>query len=360
MSKRAQRFVPHYQSGLTENSSDMTFTTILKMVLVRLPFFVTVVSYLTRWTPRIFMYHRFTDGADDSGTLINGKTFEWQLRRLDDRWNVISLGEYLRLRRSGEKRPPYLVVLTIDDGYADFYRVAYPRLRQRGMPATFFPTVGFVDGGWLWLDRIRYAFEVTRREVLSISLSGNDVVFDLKNGGRERACQTVSDHCLVVGEHDKFSVIARLEKELDVNVPAVPPNGYQAVNWDQLCEMSENQIEIGSHTMSHPILSRIPAKQLHSEIETSKAMIEGHIGRPVVSFCYPNGSPDDSNSEVCSAIEVAGYAGAVMAYDGPREPFEPYRIPRTGVGSDKTDFLWKLCGMEGFILAVKQRLKGSS
>ncbi len=52
------------------------------------------------------------------------------------------------------------VVITVDDGYLDFYEIAFPALREAGLPATLFLTTRFVDGDiWLWPDQVRYILE---------------------------------------------------------------------------------------------------------------------------------------------------------------------------------------------------------
>lgn len=331
---------------------------IVKKLFLKLPFFISVVSFLTRKSPRVFMYHRFSEGLDGVEGRVDAETFDWELSQLKNRWKVITLGEYLELRRDGTDLPSYLVILTVDDGYGDFYRVAYPRLKKHGLTATFFPTIGFVDGGWLWWDRIHYAFEHSPREGLSLEFLGEKFKVDLRDGDRKIACKTFVDYCLTLDDDTKWTLISRLEKELEVALPPSPPEEYAAVGWGQLREMSKNRIEIGSHTMSHPVLSRVSDQSFAEEIETSKKRIETKLDQEVFSFCYPNGGPDDLNEEICRFVEKAGYRGAVVAYDGPHEPFDPCRIPRMAAGRDKTDFLWKLCGMERLVLDIKNRLKG--
>ena len=73
--------------------------------------------------------------------------------------------------------------------------------------------------------------------------------------------------------------------------------------------------QLGSHTVSHPILSRLSEPELRSELETSKLMLEKEIGRPVTSLAYPNGGDQDFNESVLRATQEAGYHGAFAVGD---------------------------------------------
>ena len=63
---------------------------------------------------------------------------------------------------------------------------------------------------------------------------------------------------------------------------------YQLMNPDDFNSLSPF-IEIGSHTLTHPILTTIPDNQLIREIQESRVRLEELTGKPVQSFCYPNG-----------------------------------------------------------------------
>ena len=57
----------------------------------------------------------------------------------------------------GVEPPPNTVVVTVDDGYRDFYRVGWPALRKYGIPATLFVVTGFIDRECcLWVDRVTW------------------------------------------------------------------------------------------------------------------------------------------------------------------------------------------------------------
>jgi peptidoglycan/xylan/chitin deacetylase (PgdA/CDA1 family) len=109
--------------------------------------------------------------------------------------------------------------------------------------------------------------------------------------------------------------------------------------------MNEQGIEIGSHTLNHPILSKVrDERRLREEIVESREAIEERIRDRVATFCYPNGKPGDFDEKVVTVVKEAGYDGAVVTAGVFSQDL--FRIPRIGVISDKTDFLWKACGLE--------------
>jgi peptidoglycan/xylan/chitin deacetylase (PgdA/CDA1 family) len=111
-------------------------------------------------------------------------------------------------------------------------------------------------------------------------------------------------------------------------------NGEQYMSWDDLREVACNRVEIGSHTMTHPKLYRLPRQQVRDEIERSKAVIEDKLTIPVHSFAYPYAFPGQDHGFVCqlrNSLREVGYSNGVCttigrAHRGLDELFLP-RLP---------------------------------
>ena len=308
---------------------------------------------ITQNLPRIFAYHRFSNDPDPLKRKIDALSFESQIKQLTKDWNVYSLKDYIsRCQRDG-RAPSRSVVLTIDDGYCDFYEIAYPILRKYNIPATLFPTVNFVSGKiLLWPDKISYALDNARR--IDLRIQHGAIVFNLDlstSHSRLHAWQTLADYCLTIGNQAKFDFIHMLEDSLYLSPPQSQPSEYKAVNWSQLTEMSTNGIEIGSHTMNHPILNRVPLLEAEQEIVLSKRTIEANINEPVITFCYPNGRLVDISIEIVRRVQDAGYVGGVTT-ESKLDFFDYFMMPRIHTNNDKNNFLWNLSGIE-FITPMK-------
>jgi peptidoglycan/xylan/chitin deacetylase (PgdA/CDA1 family) len=85
------------------------------------------------------------------------------------------------------------------------------------------------------------------------------------------------------------------------------------LTWDEVREMHASGIEVGSHTLTHPMLSRVPLDVARREISASKRVIEEALSAPVRFFCYPRG---DFTPDVTRLVREAGYLAACTTIPG--------------------------------------------
>ncbi len=323
----------------------------IKRLICHLPFVSRLAAYKTRHLPRIFMYHRFSMEDYSTGPIVSAFNFEWQLQQIKKGpWTVMSLSEYVHLRRKNLKIPPYTVILTVDDGYRDFYDVAFPLLHKYKLPATFFATTAFVNKEiWLWHDRLHYVIEKTKIKEVDVSFDHRTIRLRTATmTEKNETWQKLSDFVIEIPDEKKWQVVQLVEDKLEVDVPDIPPHNYAAASWSELKEMAENDIEIGGHTVTHPVLSQVKAQNLKFELTGPRRIMNEKIGIDIQTFCYPNGRDADINSTVLKIVREIGYIGAVQ---GSGLDFSNlYRLPRFGISNDRLDFLWKLYGFEQLLL----------
>jgi peptidoglycan/xylan/chitin deacetylase (PgdA/CDA1 family) len=87
--------------------------------------------------------------------------------------------------------------------------------------------------------------------------------------------------------------------------------------------------ELASHTLSHPDLTLLGARELRREVAASRATLRRLFDRPVDFFCYPAGRYD---ARVIAAVRRAGYLGATTTVEGLATPGAPFELPRVRVG----------------------------
>ena len=80
-----------------------------------------------------------------------------------------------------------------------------------------------------------------------------------------------------------------------------------SLGWPQLRALADAGWEIGSHTVTHPRLTRASDAELADELERSRAEVEAGLGRPCPTLAYPYG---DVDARVVEAAGRAGYAAA--------------------------------------------------
>ena len=107
------------------------------------------------------------------------------------------------------------------------------------------------------------------------------------------------------------------------------------LTWDEVRQLAAHPlIDIGSHTRTHPFLSRVSEAQATVEIAQSRAELETRLQKTVDLFCYPSG---DLGAREIRLVRQAGYRAAVTVAPGLNRPStSPFAIRRTEV-TDKDD-----------------------
>ncbi len=261
----------------------------------------------------VLMYHRFSAGEHGPG--LPARVFREQLDYLAAHYQVVPLSFLAALLNAGRPVPPRTVVITIDDGYRDAFTVAFPLLRAHRMPASLFLVSSFIDRRiWLWTDKVRYLVRHAPEDVVHEALDGTPA---LQHGRapafRRGMAAALNARLKALDDAAKDDAIADLALRGGVAVPDAPPAEFAALSWDEAREMNDGGVEIGSHTVSHPILTRVHGARLQSELTGSRGRIEDEIGRRVDLFCYPNGT---LSAAVRQAVRQAGYGCAVTSDAG--------------------------------------------
>jgi peptidoglycan/xylan/chitin deacetylase (PgdA/CDA1 family) len=121
--------------------------------------------------------------------------------------------------------------------------------------------------------------------------------------------------------------------------------GQLHLDWGEIAALAkEPGIAIGSHTLTHPFLTRLDDKAAEDEVAGSRREIAEHVGRDVDFFCYPSG---DLTARERALVAAAGYRAAVsVCPGGNRDATERYALRRTEV-TDRDgarELLFKLMG----------------
>jgi peptidoglycan/xylan/chitin deacetylase (PgdA/CDA1 family) len=273
-------------------------------------------SVLERFSRRfqILTYHKVSPDPHPFFAPTYPAVFEQQMQFLATFYRVMPLAELVERSQRGDI-PPRSVAVTFDDGYRDNYDFAFPILKKWRIPATIFVATGVIETGeTLWHDRIFDAFrfataEQARRE---------------PPAQRQRRLESALDRARRLYGEERRQWLDEVEEQLK---PLSPENqASRMLNWSQIREMQSCGVDFGSHTVTHPILSRIPSREMLTEIRESKQLLEERLRIPITSFAYPNGKANDYNQDVQTALRESGYSCAVTARVGINaalgDPFE--------------------------------------
>lgn len=272
----------------------------------------------------LLMYHRVLEQPDpyyQSG--IDLSIFEAQLAMLGRFCSVLSLDEITDRIERGQRLPPRCVALTFDDGYRSMHTLAGPLLRRCRLPAILYVSVQAIERGFLWPDLLRYTIRQAHapRVELDTLQDGEPRSFELATlSDRIRAVDQLKARLKRLQDRDARCVLDELAWKLlgcspdDVTIPGL------MLSWDELRTLARDGVEIGSHTMTHSILTRVSNREAKEEITTSRRRLEQALAVPVKHFAYPNGEPADFSPAVCRLVEAAGFRSACTTVSGYNRP----------------------------------------
>lgn len=238
--------------------------------------------------------------------------FERFISYLSRNFNVLPLCEAVALLRE-ERLPRRSCSITFDDGYADNLANALPILEKYHLPATVFIATGYLDGGRMFNDDVIDAIAQTRGQ--SLDLHGLDLgVRDVATAqGKQLAIDAILQRLKCQPPEQRSKVVATL---LELTECDTLPNDIMLTS-EQVFELSSRGIEIGGHTVNHPILTSLEDDMAYSEIAVGKQNLEKIIGKPVRSFAYPNGKPhQDYAARHVAMVKELGFDLAVSTAHG--------------------------------------------
>lgn len=280
----------------------------------------------------ILIYHRVTVAPD---TIFPGEMHANRFNEvcgwLKTWFNVLPLDAAVAHLKAGTL-PARAACITFDDGYADNHDVALPILQKHGLPATFFIATGFLDGGRMWNDTVIEA--VRRCEVLP-SLS--EVLPAFCHAGprpgihppttaeRQAAIQTLINQIKYLPVAERITVTEELARKAKLQLPT-----NLMMTSAQVKALRQAGMQIGAHTVSHPILAKLSDEQAHAEIKGSKDTLEQLLGERVSLFAYPNGKPgEDYTPATVQIVKALGFDAAVSTdWGAARAGADTYQLPR--------------------------------
>jgi peptidoglycan/xylan/chitin deacetylase (PgdA/CDA1 family) len=274
----------------------------------------------------ILIYHRMLPAPDPILDEIDAATFEGHIALLAGEFNVLPLGEACgRLARG--MLPPRAACITFDDGYADNEQIALPILKRFGVPATFFVSTGFSDGGVMFNDSVIETVRRASEGTHDLSSLGLGVYCLSDSSTRRAAVDALLGQVKYFAPEQRQSLVERLAEKM-----GAPPPKNLMMNPAQIKRLHDSGMEIGAHTVNHPILASLDDRQASAEIVDGKRRLEDIIGDSVSLFAYPNGKPGvDYGPRDVEIVKRVGFTAAVSTIRGVAgRASDPFQLPRFG------------------------------
>lgn len=256
---------------------------------------------------------------------VTAQRFDRMMAVVARSFRVMPLVQACQLLEQG-RLPARALSITFDDGYADNEAIALPILKRHGLPASFFIATGFLDGGRMFNDTVIECLRHTRVDEI-----------DLQGWGLGKLpASTVAQRRAAIGKilpHIKYLDLQTREAALEQLRAAC---GNPALSQTLMMQRAQVQslhtagMEIGAHTVNHPILTAVADTVAQEELRSGRDALQDLIQAPVTSLAYPNGRPDvDYDHRHVSMARALGFERAVSTSKGVCGPgADLFQLPR--------------------------------
>jgi peptidoglycan/xylan/chitin deacetylase (PgdA/CDA1 family) len=299
----------------------------------------------------ILMYHRVAELPNDPYLLaVSPKHFAQQMEVIRRYGVPMRLGRLVDALQEG-KIPKRAIVLTFDDGYADNLYNAKPLLERYDIPATVFVTTGHVgqlrEFWWDEVDRLLLQ-PGTLPPLLELSLNGRRWRWELGNTAtyttadyewhrdwqieqqddptsRQRVFRSLYQRLHTLTAEDRQQLLGELRTWAGAEPIGRPT--HRTLSPDEVVHLAEGGlVEIGAHSVTHPMLAALGVVAQQEEIRCSRAHLEEMLNHPVTSFAYPHGS---YTPETLAVVRQAGFSSACSSDTAlVRRRTNGFRLPR--------------------------------
>jgi peptidoglycan/xylan/chitin deacetylase (PgdA/CDA1 family) len=307
--------------------------------------------------PLILLYHRVAVVERDPwGMVVSPTNFAEQLAVLKNFGKVVRLDELAHSLGQRKALEPTIAV-TFDDGYADNLYTAYPLLEQYQLPATFFLTTEFINSEQeCWWDALEALLLESMELPSTLHLEAGKTRFTWKNTSEPscyfenslkqerhwKAWQKVSNsRQLLYLALWKFlqplptelreQAFDQLYSQASINLMTCPL--HRMLSSREVITLGQSElVEIGAHSVTHPVLSALSTESQHYEITASKTFLEELLNRPINSFAYPFGRRGDYTRRTVRIVQKARFDKACTNFSGLiSRHTNPFQLPRFAV-----------------------------
>ncbi len=307
--------------------------------------------------------------ANLDGGLVESKSLRRQLRLLKANYNIISPPEFLLWCRSEHQLPPRSVLLTCDDGLQNTLTVMLPVLKELDLSCLFFITGGSLGEKptMLWHEEL-YLIFLAAPDSMRVDIPEVDVIATPRGTAEKR--YVWSDLIKKLSRFDagtRAGILQRVAAQLKL------PNDWRSIYLDEkalggrfrlltlpeLRELLSADMSIGGHTLSHPMLSQLPAQAAWPEIMEIRQGLQQALSCEVWAFAYPFGDPGSITRGNVEMVQLAGFDCAFMNVED-KVGGEILRLafPRIHVTRDMSLSEFE-AHVSGFYQALRTRLLGA-
>jgi peptidoglycan/xylan/chitin deacetylase (PgdA/CDA1 family) len=299
----------------------------------------------------ILNYHRIgVPGELDDPDLFSAtpEGFDVQVRMLARRFEIVPAGT----ADLDARRPARRIAITVDDGYRDM-ALAAEVLRSHGAVGSFFVCTGFVDRPHhAWWDEIAWLVGgPPPRDLPSSEWLPDGLRVHGRAPAQVRRSVTAA-YKLRAGERgeDFLDWLAAVTGR-----PRLPAEAADErwLTWDGVRALRQAGMEVGGHTVTHPVLANLDPARQRSEIGQCVARLRQETVGPVDTFAYPVGSRAAFDGRTMAVLGELGVRRAFSFCGGfnRRGRGQPLDVLRAGVFGESPEVVAALAALPGVLAA---------
>ena len=312
-----------------------------------LPGYLEIIRQFRASKVAIVMYHGVTDHppAVFNWCQLKADEFARQIDFLADFYTVLHLDEVVVRLQRGHHLPARTACVTFDDGFRNVATTAFPILQRRQIPSTVFLVTSLVGTRQpAWPDRLYWRVANSTRDTVKF----NNAEYRLRsNDDRATAYRCLVEQIKRLELAEREDRLAELAQALgDFRVH--PESVVATLDWNEVDELARTGlVRFGSHTHTHPILSRCPVDAQRKELEMSRDILRER-GQSAGLFAYPNGGPADFTTDTQRLLRELGYdcgLTTIPGLNGPDADLFALRRINVGAGTLGRQFRQRMAGL---------------
>ena len=279
---------------------------------------MTGIPWFVNWSNRdrllVLTYHGIYDGPYQMDrlpdTFVHVDDLTRQLRAIKQRYRVIDPDELLTTLEAGTSLPPNAALITFDDGYESFYRLAAPVLDSLGVRAlVFIPTHYIEQHKPFWFD-VAWLF-IRQSPTDDLIWLMDTLGVECRNINRSVYSALLIDKMKRMLPEARGEIMDNMKHIMSGESEDYPLNKlFYPIKNEQMKELADRGATFGGHTHTHTILTSMPDSLAEREILENKDRLEDLLSRPCHFFAYPNGGPNDFNGNHKTMLKRLGYKAA--------------------------------------------------
>lgn len=272
----------------------------------------------------VVYYHNVVEGelseVDRRSSRLGREMFALQMNFLRAHFQVIPLAEHIDRLINGNL-DDRCVSVTFDDAYEGVEKLAAPILASLGMSAAVFA----ISTTLAEPDRLLHYEELEAALALTacVTVEAPELGFDVLRIGADKSralfLKRVKTALKGVGEKQRGEIQNLLLSRLGVSQNQLTVTGLpraRKMTAEALQNLKASGLwEVGAHTRTHRVLSRLSEGEAREEIFGCRAELAEALGQAPEFLAYPYGKPEHVGS-VTAIAQEAGFKAAFSTIGG--------------------------------------------